>query len=149
MSVYQREYSDLDHALDDLRSTLGNWAEQRTDGDPPAETIHHARLVLQEWVANLHRHAHFKNRTPAIRVCLRVEGEDLHGLVTDNSEGFDFQDQLSSGPPDTEGLPEGGMGLQIIDACTDELSYTAQEDGRYHFAFSIPDDHDPWLSTPF
>jgi serine/threonine-protein kinase RsbW len=46
-------------------------------------------------------------------------------------------------------LPERGMGLRIINACTDSVSYTPTDSGRYRFEFSIPADHDPWLSMLF
>jgi serine/threonine-protein kinase RsbW len=48
-----------------------------------------------------------------------------------------------------DNLPERGMGLRIIDACTDTLSYAPTDGGRHRLEFSIPADHDPWLSKLF
>lgn len=149
MSTFTGEYTDLERALEDVRTTLADWADAGASGDPSAETIRHARVVLQEWLANLLEHGHFADRTPTVEVQLRSTNQDLHCVVVDNSEGFDLETVLPPSDEPIDGLPERGMGLRIMDACTDSLSYTAREDGRHRLAFSIPADHDPWLSTPF
>jgi len=149
MSILAREYTDLVRALEDVRATLTDWADAPSCDDPSAETIRHARVVLQEWLANLSEHGHFANRTPTVEVRIRSANQDVHCVVLDNSEGFDLETVLPPSSEPIDGLPERGMGLRIMDACTESLSYTAREDGRHRLAFSIPADHDPWLSTPF
>ncbi len=149
MSPLVREYTNLDRALEDLRTSLTDWADTRTNDDPSAETIRYTRIVLQEWLANLSEHGHFATRPPTVEIQLRTTNQDVHCEVLDNSEGFDLETVLPSSNEPIDGLPERGMGLRIMDACTQSLSYTTREDGRHCLAFSIPADHDPWLSTPF
>jgi serine/threonine-protein kinase RsbW len=150
MSVLAREYSDLNHALDDVRAMLQEWCRQFDEASAPRpETIRYTQLVLHEWIANLLQHADFEDRCPNVRIRLRAENRHVNCSVIDNSEGFDLADRVPSRDEELENLPERGMGLRIINACTDELSYTSTNTGRHRFEFSIPADHDPWLSMLF
>lgn len=150
MSVLAKEYTDLDRALDEVRFVLEEWsAEQNEASAPTAETIQYTQLVLHEWIANLLQHADFCERTPRIEIQLSTENQRIRCSVTDNSEGFDLAERLPSQEERMDDLPERGMGLRIINACTDRLSYTSIESERHCFKFSIPADHDPWLSMLF
>lgn len=150
MSVLAKEYSDLDRALDEVRSVLEEWSATFDDGSTPsAETIRYTQLVLHEWIANLLQHADFGPRSPTIRIRLSVEDQKVCCAVVDNSTGFDLTDRLPSQDETMENLPERGMGLRIINACTDRLSYTPTDTHLHRFEFSIPADHDPWLSMLF
>jgi len=150
MDVLTRTYTDLNRALDEVRSVLQEWsAAQDPAGGPKAETVRYTQLVLHEWIANLLQHADFCDRSPTIEIRIRSERRHIICSVTDNSEGFDFAARLPDKEERMDDLPERGMGLRIINACTDSLSYTSTEAGRYRFEFSIPADHDPWLSMLF
>ena len=150
MTVLAREYTDLDHALDEVRVVLEECAAKQDEAATlNDETVRYAQLVLQEWIANLLQHANFRGRSPTIHVHLTVEEQHFTCTVVDNSEGFDLTEKLPAREELTDDLPERGMGLRIIDACTDHLSYASTESGRYRLEFSIPADHDPWLSTIF
>jgi serine/threonine-protein kinase RsbW len=150
MSVFTRKYTDLDRALDEVRSVLEEWsASQETESAPEAETVRYTQLVLHEWIANLLQHADFHDRTPTVEIRLSCENRHIICAVIDNSEGFDLGERLPNEEEIMDDLPERGMGLRIINACTDSLSYTSTEAGRYRFEFSIPADHDPWLSMLF
>jgi serine/threonine-protein kinase RsbW len=150
MSVLTREYTDLDRALDEVRSVLEEWsASQDTALTPNAETVRYTQLVLHEWIANLLQHADFQGRAPNVTIRLKSENRHIICAVVDNSEGFDLAKRLPERADTMDDLPERGMGLRIINACTDSLSYTSTEAGRYRFEFSIPADHDPWLSMLF
>ena len=150
MSVLAKEYSDLDRALDEVRSVLEDWSDTLDDTSVPrSQTIRYAQLVLHEWIANLLQHADFQDRSPAIEIRLQTENRHIICAVTDNSEGFDFAERLPTKEEMMDDLPERGMGLRIINACTDSLSYTSTEAGRHRFEFTIPADHDPWLSMLF
>jgi serine/threonine-protein kinase RsbW len=149
MSVLAKEYSDLDRALDEVRTVIEEWSAS-IDGsaEPSGETVRYTQLVLHEWIANLLQHADFNGHSPAIRIRLSCEEQQIRCVVVDNSRGFDLTDRL----PEQEAmddLPERGMGLRIIDACTDDLTYAPTDGGRHRFEFSIPADHDPWLSMLF
>lgn len=150
MSVLAKEYSDLDRALDEVRSVLHDWSADLDEASSPSgETIRYTQLVLHEWIANLLQHADFNGRPPSIEIRLTTRDRHVTCTVIDNSEGFDLEDRLPERDEAMEELPERGMGLRIIDACTGELSYTSTETGTYCFEFSIPADHDPWLSMLF
>ncbi|PSQ96170.1 MAG: ATP-binding protein [Bacteroidetes bacterium SW_9_63_38] len=149
MSVLAKKYSDLDHALDEVRSVLHDWSRNLNDASVPrGETIHYTQLVLHEWIANLLQHADFADRPPSIEIRLTTQNRHITCSVIDNSEGFDLKKRLPE-REEMEELPERGMGLRIIDACTGELSYTSTGAGTYCFKFFIPADHDPWLSMLF
>ncbi len=153
MCAFTREYTDLNRALDELRSGLSEWADGPHEGPSP-EAVRYTQLVLHEWIANLLQHGDFSDREPTIKIQLTSEDRHVSCAVIDNSEGFDLDGHLptqhlsmSEGEPDA--LPERGMGLRIINACTDSLSYSSTEAGRQRFEFFIPADHEPWLSMLF
>lgn len=150
MSAFSKEYTDLDHALDEVPPILKQWSEQQNEGSTPdRETVRYTQLVLHEWIANLLQHADFQGRTPTVRIQLDSKDRRVICFVTDNSAGFDLDKKLPSQDDTMEEFPERGMGLRIINACTDGLSYRSTESGRYRFEFSIPADHDPWVSMLF
>lgn len=150
MSVLTKEYSDLDHALDEVRTVIETWsASMDGSAGPSGETIQYTQLVLHEWIANLHQHADFDDPSPFLRLRLTCEDRQICCVVVDNSSGFDLTDRLPVEQEAMEDLPERGMGLRIIDACTDTLSYAPTNGGCHRFEFSIPADHDPWLSKLF
>lgn len=150
MSVLAREYTDLDRALDEVRTVLQQWSTDLDDGAvPSSECLRYAQLVLHEWIANLLQHAQFGNRTPTIQICLASKNRHINCVVIDNSDGFDFEERLPAKNDTMDNLPDRGMGLRIINACTEQLSYTSTNAGHHRFEFSIPADHDPWLSMLF
>lgn len=150
MNILTREFTDLDRALDEVRSLLYDWSTDLAEASsPPPEAIRYTQLVLHEWIANLLQHADFGDRSPSIEIHLTSEDRHITCTVIDNSEGFNLQQRLPSQEEAMEDLPERGMGLRIIDACTTKISYDATENGCHRFKFSIPADHDPWLSMLF
>jgi anti-sigma regulatory factor (Ser/Thr protein kinase) len=149
MKAFTKKYTDLDRAIDEVRSLSDEWQAAQHNGSLDDETIHCACLVLHEWVANLHQHAQFGDASPTIEVQLSAQDRRVSCSVTDNSEGFELESHLPADDDDLESLPERGMGLRIIESCTNDFSYTPTEDGHHRFEFIIPDDHDPWLNTLF
>ena len=150
MTVLAREYTDLDRALDEVRSVLEEWVHEQDEAVTPSdESVRYTQLVLHEWIANLLQHADFAGRSPTIQIRLSAENRHVTCVVIDNSEGFDLTERLPFEEEAMDELPERGMGLRIINACTNHLSYTSTESGRQRFEFSIPADHDPWLSMLF
>lgn len=149
MSAYEKAFTDLDRAIDGIRSIPDEWSPQPDDDEPDEETIRCTCLALHEWIANLHQYADFKDRTPSINIRLFCKDRSIVCSVVDNSEGFDLEAHLPSEDDNPEPLPERGMGLRIIDACAESLSYTATDAGRQRFEFLVSFDHDPWLNTLF
>lgn len=149
MNAFTKEFTDLDQALDEIRSIPEEWSAAQDGHGPADEMVHYASLVLYEWIANLHQYAQFQDRTPTIKIRLSSQDRHISCSVLDNSDGFDLDEHLPAPDDDIETLPEGGMGLRIINSCTESLSYTATQDGHQRFEFFIPSDHDPWLNTLF
>jgi serine/threonine-protein kinase RsbW len=159
MDPITRRFRNLELAIDTTHTLFEEWlatfapAEAFPDDEAnppdPATPLHHARLVLHEWLANLVQHADFQERTPDVLIRLRPEENKVHGIVVDNSEGFPLERRLETQTTNALPFPERAMGLRFIDACTDSISYDRTEDGRYQFEFSISIDHTPWLSNLF
>jgi len=149
---YTRDYTDLDRALDEIQPLLDDWTRHLASESTPVpatEHLRYVRLVLHEWIANLLQHAHFDGRGPTLLIRLSTENRHIYCAITDNSTGFDLEHHLPTQEDAVGSLPERGMGLRIINACTDSLSYTPTDAGRHRLAFSIPSDHDPWMSMQF
>lgn len=93
--------------------------------DHPPSTLESAslsKLLVHEWVANLVQHADFGDRSPEIRIHVERDGCRNRYIIEDNSEGFDLEASMAH-PLEAVQLPERGMGLLILDACSDELVY--------------------------
>lgn len=153
MDPIKQRFSDLELALNTTHAFFEEWldASEQTTADPAqgAHPLHHARLVLHEWIANLVQHADFQERTPEVLIRVEPDKNKVHGTVVDNSEGFPFEHRLETQTTNALPFPERAMGLRFIDACTDSVSYGRTDDGRYQFEFSISIDHTPWLSNLF
>jgi len=149
MRTLANNYTELTLALDDVRTTLGEWSKAPASDPQGSDTVHYVQLVLQEWIANLQQHADFEDRDAFVRICLALENQYAYGVVLDNSVGFDIEPYVPPNVDPLETLPDRKMGLRIIEACTEVLLYTPTEDGYHRFEFSIPADHDPCLSMPF
>jgi serine/threonine-protein kinase RsbW len=120
-----------------------------SESDNNASVVRYAQVVLHEWLANLVQHADFEERSPEIRVQIRAEKRTITCTVTDNSRGFDLQSKLAEQRNSAQALPERGMGLRIINACTQSCTYRPMDNGWHRFKFSIPADHEPWLTMLF
>lgn len=153
MDPITRRFRDLELAIDNTHSLFQQWIAETDAANAPEATdtdaLHHARLVLHEWLANLVQHANFQERTPEVSICVKPDSDKIHCSVVDNSEGFEFEHRLETQTINALPFPERAMGLRFIDACTDSFSYDRTDSGRYQFEFSISTDHTPWLSNLF
>jgi len=95
MSVLAKEYSNLDRALDEVRTVIETWSGS-IDGSAElnGETIQYTQLVLHEWIANLLQHADFDEHPPSLRIRLAYENRQIRCVVVDNSSGFDLTGRL-------------------------------------------------------
>lgn len=156
MDGITHRYDDLDEALDSTRALLERLSSGHEAAvQPSPQAIRHAQLVLHEWIANLIQHATFEE---PVRLVVHVHADErfFYGKVVDTSEGFDLAACLRKQQDGADALPERGMGLRIIDACTDSYAYEQggeqggeQDDDHFTFAFRIAADQSPWLSTLF
>ena len=113
------------------------------------DTFHRAKLAAHEWAANIVQHASFGNRAPEIDLDVYPNGNKIECVFEDNSDGFDLEAVLEQRSNGLNPLPERGMGLLMLSACTSELSYEKTEDGIFRLSFSVYADDDPWLTIPF
>ena len=106
-------------------------------------------MAVHEWVANIVQHSDFESREPQIGVWLDQRGDRLYCLIEDNSRGFDFHGYLDGHEGITTVLPDRGMGLLLLKACTEELCYKSVEAGKNQLEFYITDKEDTFLEIPF
>ncbi len=93
------------------------------------DLVHRLSLALDEVVANVVRHAHDEAGMHRIDVRLWLDGDLVVAEVEDGGRPFD---PLQAPPPDldapVEDRPVGGLGLHILRAVMDRLSYERRGD---------------------
>jgi serine/threonine-protein kinase RsbW len=99
------------------------------------ETLADLKLALTEACSNSVRHAYQEGRTGTVDVRYELDGSRIAVEVVDEGSGFD----VSSTDGELGALDEGGLGLAIIRALTDELAIDSHERGsRLRFAKQLP-----------
>ena len=100
------------------------------------ETLADLKLALTEACSNSVRHAYREGRDGTVDVRYELNGSKLSVEVVDEGGGFDV-DATADG--ELGALDEGGLGLAIIRALTDELAIDSHERGsRLRFAKKLP-----------
>ncbi len=89
------------------------------------ETLADLKLALTEACSNSIRHAYAGGRTGAVEIRYELNGEKLAVEVADEGGGFDRERRSGDGAE----LDEGGLGIAIIRALTDELAIESHEHG--------------------
>jgi serine/threonine-protein kinase RsbW len=89
------------------------------------ETVADLKLALTEACSNSIRHAYAHGRTGAVEIRYELNGEKFQVEVADDGSGFDV---AALGEPDAD-PEEGGLGLAIIRALTDELAIESDGHG--------------------
>jgi serine/threonine-protein kinase RsbW len=100
------------------------------------EVIADVKLALTEACSNAIRHAYADGREGEVEIRYELADESLAVEISDAGEGFDPQ-LLEADPA---GLDEGGLGIAIIRAVTDDVSVGPGEDGagnRVRFTKSL------------
>lgn len=101
------------------------------------ETLADLKLALTEACSNSVRHAYRKGRSGKVDVRYELDGSRLAVEVVDEGSGFDVSSAATDGGLGE--LDEGGLGLAIIRALTDELAIDSHERGsRLRFAKHLP-----------
>ncbi len=155
MTCVQSRFSNLDTIIAEVHPLLEAWSH---DAALPLATedirLHRMKLVIHEWIANLVQHADFENRTPLIDLTLALDEQDVHCIIEDNSNGFDFGQQLTTQRAKLadEMMAERGRGLLIMLNGTDNLRYfplpAAASEPRQRLEFWISATPTPCLDTP-
>ncbi len=89
------------------------------------ETLADLKLALTEACSNSIRHAYAEGRSGAVDIRYELNGEKLCVEVADEGRGFDLDVRQGDGGE----RDEGGLGLAIIRALTDELAVDSHEHG--------------------
>ena len=89
------------------------------------ETLADLKLALTEACSNSIRHAYESGAAGVVDIRYELNGEKLAVEVADEGGGFELDAKSSDG----SGLDEGGLGIAIIRAVTDELAVESHERG--------------------
>jgi serine/threonine-protein kinase RsbW len=98
------------------------------------------KLALTEACTNSMRHA-YEFRSGSVEIAIVLEQDSILVEVLDDGSGFEPPDQPGAG----DGLDEGGLGLAIIRAVTDETEIGRRDDGsgsRLRFRKRLADRRD-------
>jgi serine/threonine-protein kinase RsbW len=114
--------------------TLGRLALTAIAGVRPLsdETLHDLKLALTEACTNSVKHAYGEDGGGSVDIVYELQADRLAVEVGDAGSGF------APGNGDTEAsdeLEEGGLGIEIIRALTDEVEIAEREGGGSRLRF--------------
>jgi serine/threonine-protein kinase RsbW len=114
--------------------TLGRLALMGIAGLRPLsdETLHDLKLALTEACTNSVKHAYDGPRRGSVEIVYRLERDSLAVEVGDAGAGFDPEPFLNG---DDRSLDEGGLGIAIIRAVTDEVEIGERSGGGSRLRF--------------
>jgi serine/threonine-protein kinase RsbW len=100
-----------------------------------AELLGDLKLALTEACTNSVRHAYAEG-TGTVEIVYELYPDRLEVMVVDQGEGFTLR-AASNGDDE---LSEGGLGIAIIEALSDELEITQRDEGgsRLRFVKKLP-----------
>jgi serine/threonine-protein kinase RsbW len=112
--------------------TLGRLALTAIAGVRPVsdETLHDLKLALTEACTNSVKHAYDGN-AGSVDILYELEPDRLAVEVGDAGSGFD----PTASPANGDDLMEGGLGIAIIRALTDEVEIAEREGGGSRLRF--------------
>ncbi len=87
--------------------------------------VYKLELAVVEAVNNTIKHAYGSRPGHVVEVIITVSRERIRFEICDAGEVLDLPkgERFNYNPRDRKGLPEGGMGLQIIQEVMDEITY--------------------------
>jgi serine/threonine-protein kinase RsbW len=97
-----------------------------------AEIVADLKLALTEACSNSVRHAYDEGREGLLEILYELSDDRIAIQVTDDGSGFDPQILERA----QEELDEGGLGIAIIRALTDELEIGARPEGGSRLRFT-------------
>jgi serine/threonine-protein kinase RsbW len=97
-----------------------------------AEIVADLKLALTEACSNSVRHAYDEGREGLVEILYELSDDRIAIQVTDDGSGFDPQILERA----QEELDEGGLGIAIIRALTDELEIGARPEGGSRLRFT-------------
>jgi serine/threonine-protein kinase RsbW len=114
--------------------TLGRLALTAIAGVRPLsdETLHDLKLALTEACTNSVKHAYGEDGGGSVDIVYELLADRLAVEVGDAGSGFELRDD---GAGANDELEEGGLGLEIIRALTDEVEIAEREGGGSRLRF--------------
>jgi len=116
--------------------TLGRLAltgiSRLRDGAIPPETLGDLKLALTEACTNSVRHA-YAGGGGTVEIVYELHPDRLVVVVSDEGEGFTPRPARSLGGDDIDA--EGGLGIAIIEALSDELEISRRDPGGSRLRF--------------
>ena len=114
--------------------TLGRLALTALAGIRPVsdEALHDLKLALTEACTNSVKHAYEEGREGTVDILYELQPDRLAVEVGDAGAGFEPQER--NGAQGDE-LSEGGLGIEIIRAVTDEVEIEPREGGGSRLRF--------------
>jgi serine/threonine-protein kinase RsbW len=105
-------------------------------GGFPADVLGDLKLALTEACTNSVRHA-YEDGSGIVEITYELFPDRLEVVVSDEGEGFTPTPQPHD---DADELSEGGLGIAIIEALSDELEITQRDEGgsRLRFVKKLP-----------
>lgn len=150
MSLGHYVFSDLETLMERVHGLFDQWEKDLSPtmvNDP--WTFYRAKLAVHEWLANLVQHADFGERTPEIQIEISPNGSSVSCMIQDNSRGFDLNEELKTRKEVLSMLPDRGMGLLMLHACTHSLTYKRLDDSAHRLEFTVSSDPDACFQIPF
>lgn len=95
------------------------------------ETLHDLKLALTEACTNSVKHA-YQDGTGSVDIVYELQGDRLAVEVGDAGSGFEARAEAADAAND---LAEGGLGIAIIRALTDEVEIGNREGGGSRLRF--------------
>lgn len=148
MATESHRFEDLESMIDQVHRLFDKWEQDWLCANGSRESLYRAKLAVHEWLANLVQHAQFPEKPEVLLKVKREEG-DLECVIEDNSNGFDLAGQMQSRHKLAEAFPERGMGLLLLQACAQDLSYRRVEEGRQRLRFRVADGQTRAVHIPF
>jgi serine/threonine-protein kinase RsbW len=113
--------------------TLGRLALTAIAGVRPLsdETLHDLKLALTEACTNSVKHAYDDQGRGSVDIVYELQADRLAVEVGDAGAGFD----PGTAEADADELEEGGLGIAIIRAVTDEVEIAEREGGGSRLRF--------------
>jgi serine/threonine-protein kinase RsbW len=96
------------------------------------EALHDLKLALTEACTNSVKHAYGENGVGSVDIVYELLADRLAVEVGDDGSGFDPN---AGAPGADDDLEEGGLGIEIIRALTDEVEIGEREGGGSRLRF--------------
>ncbi len=139
-------FDNLDVVIEQTHARLSDLMVKWPDH---VETLLHVQLATHEWLANLVQHADFSGRRVLVGATITRESDGFSCTIWDSSKGFDVDEQVDARRAQLSPLPERGMGLLMVFACTTDLLYTRTKEGNTLSFHVLDEGGDRCLAIPF